>query len=325
MAKTVVVTGASAGVGRSVALVFGKEGFHVGLISRNFDRLNSLKQEIEELGGKGEIAVCDVANAEDVHKAAATLEEKLGSIDIWINNAMASVFSPFMEMTDVEFKRVTEVTYLGYVYGTRAALARMLPKNKGLIIQVGSALAYRAIPLQSAYCGAKHAIRAFTSALRCELIHEKSSVQLTMVQMPAMNTPQFNWVKSRLPRKPQPVPPIYQPEVAAKAIFWAAFHYRSEWYLGFSTFKAIVGNKLFPNFLDRYLGKHGFDSQQYNGPDSPNRPNNLFKSVDGPFTAHGDFDERSKKTSFQFWVTKNRKWILGALAVFIVIVLILFV
>lgn len=320
MTKTVVITGASAGLGRAVALLFSKKGFHVGLIARNLDRLESLKKEIEEIGSRAEIAVCDVANSEEVEKAASHLDEKLGGIDIWINNAMTSVFSPFAEMTDAEFKRVTEVNYLGYIYGTKSALKRMLPKNKGTIIQVGSALAYRGIPLQSAYCGSKHAIRGFTASLRCELLHQKSAVKITMVQMPAMNTPQFNWVKSRLPRKAQPVPPIYQPEVAAKAIFWAAFHYRPEWDLGFSTLKAILGNKIFPGFLDRYLAKHGFDSQQYDGAEDPNRPYNLFETVNGHFGAHGDFDNRSKNFSPQFWLSKNRKAIAGTIVVAILFI-----
>jgi short-subunit dehydrogenase len=306
MSQTIVVTGASAGVGRAVALLFGKKRFRVGLISRNQERLESLKQEIERAGGSGCIALCDVANFQEVEEAASKIERELGPIDIWINNAMVSVFSPFEEMTDVEFKRVTDVTYLGYVYGTQVALKRMKARNRGTIIQVGSALAYRSIPLQSAYCGAKHAVKGFTESLRTELIHQKSPIQISMVHLPAINTPQFNWVKSRLPRKPQPVPPIFQPEVAAEAIFWATFHHRREWFLGGNTLLAIWGNKFFPSLLDRHLAKHGFESQQYNGPDSPQRPNNLFESVSGPFGAHGDFDARSKKWSFQFWLSK--KW-----------------
>lgn len=323
-ATTVVITGASAGVGRAVARLFGEKKFHVGLISRNLDRLVSLKKEIEGLGGKAEIAVCDVADADGMEKAATLLEEKLGPIDIWINNAMTSLFSPFEEMTDDEFKRVTEVTYLGFVYGTRAALKRMTTRNKGTIIQVGSALAYRGIPLQSAYCGAKHAIRGFTSSLRCELLHKKSKVKISMVQMPALNTPQFNWVKNRLPRKPQPVPPIFQPEVAAQAIFWAAFHYRPEWNLGFSTLIAIIGNKMFPSLLDRYLAKYGFESQQYNGLADPDLPDNLFQSVAGKFTAHGDFDKRAINYSIQFWLSKNRNWISATIGVIILIFLCFF-
>lgn len=318
MPQTVVITGASAGLGRAVALLFGRKKFSVGLLSRNQARLESLKKEIETLGGKAEIAICDVADPMQIENAASHIERTLGPIDIWINNAMTSVFSPFNEMTDEEFKRVTEVTYLGYVYGTRAALKRMTLRNQGVIIQVGSALAYRGIPLQSAYCGAKHAVCGFTYSLRCELLHQKSKVKISMIQMPALNTPQFNWVKSRLPRKPQPVPPIYQPEVAAEAIFWTTFHYHREWYLGFSTVKAILGNKLFPGFLDWYLAKRGFESQQYNGVDDHKQPFNLLETVDGNFGVHGDFDKRSRRHSLQFWLAKYRRTlsvIVGALCI----------
>lgn len=318
--KVVVVTGASAGLGRAIALQFAKKNLHVGLISRNRDRLESLKKEIEVFGVKASIAICDVANPLEVEKAAEIIEKELGPIDIWINNAMASIFSPFIEISANEFKRVTEVTYLGYVYGTQTALKKMLPRNRGIIVQVGSALAYRGIPLQSAYCGAKHAVQGFTESVRCELLHDNSKVKITMVQMPAMNTPQFSWVRSRLPRKPQPVPPIFQPEVGAQAVFWSVFHYRREWYIGFSSVLAIVGNRFFPGFGDRYLAKTGFDSQQYNGPDDPNRPFNLFETVNGDFAAHGNFDQRSKNFSFQVWLDQNIKSIFLIILILVVII-----
>lgn len=308
--KVVIVTGASAGLGRAIAIKFAQKNLSVGLISRNAERLESLKQELEGLGVRAAFAICDVAEADQVEKAASSLENELGPIDIWVNNAMTSIFSPFKEITPEEYKRVTEVSYLGCVYGTMSALKSMLPRNKGIIIQVGSALAYRAIPLQSAYCGAKHAIEGFTESIRCELLHDNSNVRITMVQMPAMNTPQFNWVKSRLRHKPQPVPPIFQPEVGAQAVVWSAFHYRREWIVGGSSAMAIIGNKFFPGLGDRYLGKTGYDAQQYNGLDDPNRPNNLFETVSGPFGSHGDFDGRAREFSFQFWFTRYRILIL---------------
>ena len=253
----------------------------------------------------------DVADADQVETAAAAVEKEFGPIDIWVNDAMCSVFSPVKEMTPADFKRVTEVTYLGFVYGTLAALKRMLPRDRGTIVQVGSALAYRGIPLQSAYCGGKHAIQGFTESLSCELIHDKSNVKITMVQMPALNTPQFDWVKSRLPRKPQPVPPIYQPEVAAEAIVHAAHHYRREWFVGGSTVVAIQGNKIAPGFGDWYLAQQGYGAQQYDGHADPNRPNNLYEPVDEEVDhgAHGDFDSRAHAHSLQLWVDQHREWI----------------
>jgi NAD(P)-dependent dehydrogenase (short-subunit alcohol dehydrogenase family) len=252
----------------------------------------------------------DVAHAEQMEAAATTIEEALGPIDIWINNAMASVFSPAIEMTPAEYRRVTEVTYLGYVYGTLAALKRMLPRDRGIIIQVGSALAYRGIPLQSAYCGAKHAVQGFTESVRCELLHDGSNVRITMVQLPALNTPQFSWVKSRLPRKPQPVPPIYQPEIAADAIVWAAHHYRRQWYVGGSTALAIMADKIAPGLADRYLAHQGYEAQQYDGQADPHRPNNLYQALPGDHGAHGDFDNRSSDRSVQLWLSQHRAWFL---------------
>jgi len=306
--EVVVITGASAGVGRATARKFAKDRAHIALLARGRDGLEAARKEVEQLGGKALVVIVDVADAERVEAAAAQIEAKLGQIDIWINNAMASVFSPIKEMTPEEFRRVTEVTYLGCVHGTLAALKRMLPRDQGVIVQVGSALAYRAIPLQSAYCAAKHALQGFNESLRCELIHDKSNVRVTMVQLPALNTPQFGWVKSRLPRKGQPVPPIFQPEVAAAAIYFAAHNPRREFYVGWPSVKAIVANKVAPGLLDRILARAGYDSQQYNGPEDPNRANNLWEPVPGDHGAHGDFDGRAKSWSAQWWASKNRAW-----------------
>src|SRR5438094_10622872 len=274
--KTVAITGASAGVGRAAARKFATSGAQVALLARGRDGLEAARKEVEEFGGKALVVLVDVANADEVEAAAAQIEAELGEIDIWINNAMVSVFSPIKEMTPEEFRRVTEVTFLGCVYGTLVALKRMLPRNRGVIVQVGSALAYRSIPLQAAYCAAKHAIRGFTESLRCELIHDNSKVHLTVVHLPALNTPQFDWVKSRLPRQPQPVPPIFQPEVAGEAIYWAAHHGRRELYVGWPTVEAIVANKLAPGALDHYLGRTGFRSQQTSEREDPGRPDNLW-------------------------------------------------
>jgi NAD(P)-dependent dehydrogenase (short-subunit alcohol dehydrogenase family) len=307
--EVVVITGASAGVGRATARAFAKHGAHIGLVARGHEGLKGVQADVEALGGKALALPTDVADHGQVEAAAAAVEEAFGPIDIWVNNAMASVFSPITQMTPEEFKRVTDVTYLGYVYGTLAALRRMQPRDRGMIVQVGSALAYRSIPLQSAYCAAKHAIRGFTDSLRCELIHDGSHVRVTMVQMPALNTPQFNWVKSRLPRKPQPVPPIYEPEVAAEAIYWAAHHNRRELYVGMSTVKAILGNKVIPGLLDHYLGRTGYDAQQYDGYDDPNRADNLWEPVPRDYGAHGDFDRRAGGHSLQLWAGTHRGWL----------------
>src|SRR5438132_5868469 len=274
--QVVVITGASAGVGRGTVRAFARQGADIGLIARGKDGLKAALREVEAAGGRALVLPLDVADAAEVEAAAAGIEKKLGPIDVWINNAMVSVFSPALEMTPEEFRRVTEVTYLGAVHGTLAALRRMLPRDRGVIVQVGSALAYRAIPLQSAYCAAKHALKGFTEALRCELIHDRSRVRVTMVHLPALNTPQFDWVKSRLPRRAQPVPPIFQPEVAARAIVWAAHHRRRDVYVGLPTLKAIIANKIFPGYLDRYLAKYGYDAQQTGETDSHTRPNNLW-------------------------------------------------
>src|SRR2546428_13559821 len=264
--EVVVITGASAGVGRATAQAFGKRKAKGGLIARGRDGLEAAKREIESSGGEAIVLPLDVSDHDAVDGAASEVERAFGRIDIWINNAMLSVFSPIMEMEPEEYRRVTEVTYLGYVWGTLAALRRMKPRDYGAIVQVGSALAYRGIPLQSAYCAAKHAVQGFHDSLRCELIHDKSNVRVVMVQMPALNTPQFRWVKSRLPRKAQPVPPIFQPEVAAEAIVWAAYGNRREVNVGWPTTAAIVGNNFVPGLADRYLAKFGYDAQMIDEP-----------------------------------------------------------
>jgi NAD(P)-dependent dehydrogenase (short-subunit alcohol dehydrogenase family) len=312
--RVVVVTGASAGVGRATAREFARQGACIGLVARGRAGLEGARRDVEQLGGEALICQADVADAQKVEEAAEAVEQRFGAIDVWINNAMCSVFSPVKQMTPQDYRRVTEVTYLGCVHGTLAALKRMLPRDRGAIIQVGSALAYRGIPLQSAYCAAKHAIQGFNDSLRSELLHDKSNVTLTMVQMPALNTPQFDWVKSRLPRKPQPVPPIFQPEVAAEAIAWAADHYRREWYVGGPTVVAIVGNKIAPGLGDWYLSRQGYDAQQYGGHVSPDRRNNVMQPVDDhrDFGAHGDFDNRAAGHSLQLWADQRREWIAAA-------------
>ena len=313
----VVITGASAGLGRAAAQAFAREGARIGLIARGRAGLNGARRDVAELGGEALVLPLDVADAAAVEKAAEKIEEKFGPIDVWVNNAMASVFSPITGMTAEEFKRVTEVTYLGYVYGTLAALRRMLPRNRGLIIQVGSALAYRGIPLQSAYCAAKHAVQGFVDSLRCELIHDKSRVQVVMIEMPALNTPQFGWVKSRLPRKAQPVPPIFQPEVAAEAIVYASHYPRREIYVGMPTVAAIAGNKIAPGLLDHYLARFGYESQQHDGREDRHRLDNLWEPVDAEkdFGAHGKFDSRAARHSPQLWTSMHRGWIVAGAAI----------
>src|SRR5881227_259527 len=312
---TVVITGASAGVGRATARKFARSGARVALLARGRDGLEAARKEVEEFGAKALVVLVDVADAEQVEAAAVQIEAEFGKIDIWINNAMASVFSPIKKMTPEEFRRVTEVTYLGFVYGSLAALKRMLPRDHGVIVQVGSALAYRGIPLQSAYCAAKHAVQGFCDSLRCELLHDKSGVRLTMVQLPALNTPQFGWVKSRLPRKAQPVPPIFQPEVAAEAIYFAAHNPRREFYVGLPSVEAIVANKIAPGLLDHYLARTGYDSQQHDGAEDPNRPDNLWQPVPGDHGAHGAFDARASDWSPQLWTSEHRGWIAAAVVV----------
>ena len=311
--QVVMVTGASAGLGRAIAHAFARRGARIGLIARNREALEACRNEVQRLGGVGLVLPLDVSDAAAVDAAASQIEDTFGPLDVWVNDAMVSVFSPVHEMKADEYKRVTEVTYLGYVYGTMAALRRMRPRDRGTIIQVGSALSVRSIPLQSAYCAAKHAILGFTDSLRCELYHDHSNVQVSVVQMPAMNTMQFTWVKSRLPKKPQPVPPIFQPEVAAEVVVHAAAaeRPRREYWVGSSTVEAILGQMVVPGLLDRYLGKTGFKAQQTDPPDSPDRPNNLWDFVPGEHSAHGPFDDRSHTFSPQVFADLHRGWFIG--------------
>jgi NAD(P)-dependent dehydrogenase (short-subunit alcohol dehydrogenase family) len=308
----VAITGASSGVGRATAQAFAREGATVGLIARGREALAATAAEVQSLGGQPVVLECDVADPQAVEAMADELEQR-GGIDVWVNNAMASVFAPVWEITAEEYRRVTEVTYLGVVYGTLSALSRMHKRDRGTIVQVGSALAYRGIPLQSAYCACKHAIQGFTESLRCELLHEGSRVRVTMVQLPALNTPQFDVVRSRLPRRPQPVPPIYQPEVAARAIVTAARRpARREWWVGASTALTLLGNAIAPGIADRYLARTGFDSQQTDTPAQPGRPDNLFEPLPGERSAHGDFDDRAHARSEQWELTRHRLGLAGS-------------
>ena len=300
--QIIVVTGSSGGIGRATAIEFARQGATVALLARGEAGLAGAAREVEAAGGQAWTLSVDVADADAVDAAAARIESELGLIDVWVNVAFTSVFAPFSEIAPEEFKRVTEVSYLGYVYATMAALKRMRPRNRGVIVQVGSALAYRGIPLQSAYCGAKHAIQGFNESLRCELLHSSSGIHTTMVQMPAVNTPQFSWVLSRLPHQAQPVPPIYQPEVAARAVMYAADHpHRREYWVGGSTVATLIANAVVPGLLDRYLAKTGFKSQQTQEPRKPDQPVNLWEPADAgrDFGTHGIFDRRSAKQSIQ--------------------------
>jgi NAD(P)-dependent dehydrogenase (short-subunit alcohol dehydrogenase family) len=310
----VVITGASAGVGRAAVRAFARRGADVGLVARGRDGLEAARREVEALGGRAVVAPADVASPDQVEAAAETVERALGPIDIWVNNAMTSVFSPAKEMTPEEFHRVTEVTYLGAVYGTLAALRRMLPRDRGMIVEVGSALAYRGIPLQAAYSAAKHALQGFSESLRCELLHDGSRVRVVMVQLPALNTPQFGWVRTRLPRKPQPVPPIYQPEVAAEAIVWAAYHEHRELNVGLPTSIVVALNNLLPGLGDRYLSRTGYRSQQTSEPVDPHRRDNLWDPLPGDHGAHGEFDGRAHGRSLQLWGVTHRGWLALAAA-----------
>lgn len=315
--EVVVITGASAGVGRAVAREFGRHEAYIGLIARGKERLEAAKREIEDQGGKALALSVDVSDADQVERAAQRVESELGPISVWVNNAMTTIFAPFAEIQPDEYKRATEVTYLGCVYGTMAALKRMLPRDQGAIVQVGSALAYRSIPLQSAYCAAKHAIVGFTDSLRCELIHRNSQVRLTIVHLPAMNTPQFSWCRTRLPRHPQPVPPLFQPEVAARAIYYAAHHKRREIFVGAPTVTAIYGQNIAPGFADWYLGTHAYQAQQTAEPIPADRPDNLFEPVPGNYAAHGIFSNRAKSSSLQSWMDLHRAPVAAAAAALI--------
>ncbi len=286
---TVIITGPSAGVGRATALRFARAGARVGLIARDEQSLHDVKDEIQALGGEAAVAAADVSDAAALFAAAEKLQNSLGSIDIWVNNAMVTVFSPFCEITPEEYKRVTEVTYLGFVHGTMAALRLMRPHDRGTIVQVGSALAYRGIPLQSAYCGAKHAIRGFTESLRTELIHDRSAIHVTVVNLPAMNTPQFDWARTHMSSQPRPVGPVFEPTVAAEAIFKAAHQRKREYWLGLSSVEVILANMLGPALLDRYLARTAYDGQMTETKVSPERPDNLEKPVSRLHRTRGSF------------------------------------
>jgi short-subunit dehydrogenase len=307
--KVIVVTGASAGVGRAVVREFASPGARIGLIARGRDRLEKAKAEVESAGGEAIVCPADVADYHQLEAAAKAVEEKFGPIDVWVNVAMTTIFAPFAEVQPEEFKRVTEVTYLGAVYGSMIALKSMLPRDSGCIVQVGSALAFRSIPLQSAYCGAKHGVVGYVESLRTELLHYGSNMHITVVHLPGVNTPQFSWCRSRLPHHPQPVPPIYQPEVAARAIVWASHHRRRQVYVGFPTLMSIYGNQFASGLIDRYLAKTGFSSQQTGERVRPDRPDNLFEPAAGGYSAHGVFDNRAHRRSLQVWITENRSWL----------------
>jgi NAD(P)-dependent dehydrogenase (short-subunit alcohol dehydrogenase family) len=310
--EVVVVTGSSGGVGRAIAHAFGRRGAHVALLARGEHGLEDCRREVEELGGKALVVPTDVADADQVEAAAEEVENKLGPIDIWVNDAMATVFARVVDVTPAEFRRATEVTYLGTVHGTMAALKRMTARDRGVIVQVGSALSYRGIPLQAAYCGSKFAIRGFTDSLRTELRHDKSKVRITMVQLPGVNTTQFNWCRSKLPNHPQPVPPIYQPEIPAEAVYWAAHHRRRELWVGYSTVEAIVGTKLSGLAGDIYLARTGFSGQQVKDMPVPaDRPNNLYEPVPELAATHGIFDDKAKTHSPQLWAATHRSVVAG--------------
>ena len=319
MTQTIVITGASAGIARAAARLYGERGANVGLIARGQVGLDGAVSDVVQAGGKALAVSADVADYEQVQEAARQVEELFGPIDVWINVAFTSVFAPFAEISADEFRRVTEVSYLGFVYGTMVALGRMKTRDRGTIVQVGSALGERSIPLQSAYCGAKHAINGFTSSLRCELLHENSGVHVTVVQMPAVNTPQFSWVRSKLPNHPQPVPPIYQPDVAARAVIYAADHpRRKQYWVGGSTTATIAGNRIIPALLDRYLARTGYDSQQTGEKVAPGRPDNLWEPVDGP-SGHdhgprGIFDNIAHDRSPQLWMSQHAGLLTAAAA-----------
>lgn len=315
--QVVVITGASAGIARATAHLYGLRGAHVALLARGQAGLDGAANDVEKAGGKALAIPTDVADHAQLEAAATQIEDTLGPIDIWINVAFTSVFAPLHQIEPAEFRRVTEVSYLGYVYGTMVALSRMRTRNRGTIVQVGSALGARSIPLQSAYCGAKHAINGFTESLRTELMHDHSRINVTVVQMPAVNTPQFSWVLSKLPNHPQPVPPIYQPEVAARGVVYAADHpQRKQYWVGASTVATLLGQKIAPALLDRYLAKTGFAAQQTGEKVGPDRPHNLWAPVDGQsghdHGSHGAFDKRAHSRGPQLWFSHHARAVTAA-------------
>ena len=322
MNKIAVITGAGAGVGRAAVEEFARNGYDVALLSRDSDRLEQAAADIRRYGVRALPIPTDVADADAVEAAATKVEKELGPIDVWVNVAMATVFAPVSKLTAEEVKRGTDVTYLGQVHGMMAALSRMRRRNRGTIVNVGSALAYRSVPLQSVYCGAKAAIRGFTDSLRSEIIHDKLNVHITMVDLPAVNTPQFDWAMNKMGRKAQPVPPIYQPEVPARAIFFAATHKRRDVWVGFPTVKAILANRIAPGLIDRYLAKVGYAGQLTDIPEPADAPANLFEPVPGAYGAHGRFDKRRPRTgSWEMFTDRHKMALLGVLAVIGVTVL----
>ena len=313
LSKVVVVTGASAGVGRATALEFARNGCDVALLARNQERLDRAAEEVRQFGVRALPISADVSDFAGMDAAASRVEQELGPIDVWVNNAMATIFAPVHEVTPEEFRRGTEVTYLGQVHGCMAALKRMRSRNRGTIVNVGSALAYRSVPLQSVYCAAKFAVRGFTDSLRCELMHDGMNIHLTMVHLPAVNTPQFDWALNKMDRRAQPLPPIFQPEVPARAIVFAAFHHRREVWVGMPTVQTILANRVAPGLLDWYLSKKGYSAQLAQEPKPSDAPANLFHTVPGEYGAHGRFDSQAKSSSWEFFTSRHRDAVMGGL------------
>lgn len=313
--QVVVVTGASAGIGRAIAREFAAHGWRVALLARGAEGLEGARRDVERLGGEALVLPTDVADPRQIEAAAEAVQARWGVIDVWVNNAMSTIFAPVLDIGDADFRRATEVTYLGAVWGTLAALRRMKPRDRGTIVQVGSALAYRSIPLQAPYCGAKAALRGFTDSLRCELAHDGSGVRVSMVQLSAFNTPQFEWGRTTLPRRPRPMGKIFQPELAARAVYRAATRPRREYWVGWPAVQAILGTRVIPGYLDRMLGRKAVDGQQDAEPLPDSRPDNLWQPVPGDHGAHGRFDATARRTSVQFWATTHRGWVLLAAVV----------
>ncbi|MGB7480382.1 MAG: SDR family oxidoreductase [Burkholderiaceae bacterium] len=309
-----VVTGASAGIGRATAIEFGRHGWRVALLARGIDGLEGARRDVREAGGEAMIVVTDVADQAQVEAAAERIEREWGAIEVWVNDAMATIFCDLASISPADFRRATEVTYLGTVWGTMAALKRMKPRDAGAIVQVGSALAYRSIPLQAPYCGAKSAIRGFTDALRSELIHDNSRVQLTMVQLSAFNTPQFDWGRCCLPDVPKPLGKIFQPEVAARGIYWAATHRQRELWVGWPAAEAIIGTRFLAGYLDRKLARDAYAGQESAKPVAPGRRDNLYQPLPGDHGAHGRFDDRAHDFSSQLWLATHPRVLAAVLA-----------